>query len=237
MMKNLTLIALFLPVLFAGCDTKCIEDSGVAATRTDSLKNFDEIEVKGSIKLILVQDSSYRVQILADSNIIAFVKADVSGSELSIELDHEDYCGTDSIEVRAGIGELKKLTLDGAVKVVGKERIHTGDVEFIMSGASDVTLDLSAARVSTSVDGVGKINFSGQAGTHDLRITGTTEVEAFNFIVGDYHIKIEGTGKANINVLNALSVETSGTSEICYKGNPKKVDEKKSGATTLQKVN
>jgi len=38
-------------------------------------------------------------------------------------------------------------------------------------------------------------------------------------------------------VLNELKVRTDGSSEIYYKGNPKKIDEKKSGATKLEKVN
>lgn len=236
-MKNISLIALFIPVLFTGCENKCIEDSGNHVSRAVSVKNYDKIKVDGAIKLILTQDSTYRIQVDADSNIIAYVKADVSGSELKIKLDYDRYCGTDSIVVHAGIGELKDLDLAGAVKVVGDGRIYAGDVDLTFSGASDVSLDLSAAKVTTKVDGVSKIALTGQAGVHDLKIKGTAKVNAFDFVVGVYNIETEGTGKANINVLNELKVKTSGSSEIYYKGNPKKVDEKKSGATRLEKVN
>lgn len=236
-MKNISLIALFIPVLFAGCEKKCIEDSGKSVSRSIIVKNFDKISVDGAIKLILTQDSSYAVGVAADSNIISYVKAEVSGSELKVKLDYDNYCGTESIVVRAGIGELKQLELEGSVKVTGEGRIYANDVNLVFSGASDVSLDLSAAKVTTKVDGVGKIALAGQAGMHDLKINGTAKVDAFNFIVGVYHIETDGTGKANINVLNELKVKTSGSSEIYYKGNPKKVDEKKSGATKLEKVN
>ncbi|TKC58638.1 DUF2807 domain-containing protein [Pedobacter hiemivivus] len=237
LMKNISLIALFIPVLFAGCENKCIEDSGNHVSRAVSVKSFDKIKVDGAIKLVLTQDSSYRIQVDADSNIITYVKADVSGSELKIKLDYDKYCGTDSIVVHAGIGELKDLDLAGAVKVVGDGRIYARDLDLTFSGASDVSLDLSAAKVTTKVDGVSKIALTGQAGVHDLKINGTAKVNAFDFVVGVYNIETEGTGKANINVLNELKVKTSGSSEIYYKGNPKKVDEKKSGATKLEKVN
>ncbi|MNK04180.1 hypothetical protein D3C87_220400 [compost metagenome] len=236
-MKNISLIALFIPVLLAGCENKCIEDSGNHVNRAVSVKNFDKIKVDGAIKLVMTQDSSYRIQVEADSNIITYVKADVSGSELKIKLDYDRYCGTDSIVVHAGIGELKNLDLAGAVKVVGDGRIYATDLDMNFSGASDVSLDLSASKVTTKVDGVSKIALIGQAGVHDLKIKGTAKVEAFDFVVGIYNIETEGTGKANINVLNELKVKTSGSSEIYYKGNPKKVDEKKSGATKLEKVN
>nr|WP_226905057.1 head GIN domain-containing protein [Pedobacter schmidteae] len=236
-MKNISLIALFIPVLFAGCENKCIEDSGHQASRSATVKNFDKINVDGAIKLVMTQDSTYKIQVDADSNILAYVKADVSGSELKIKLDYDHYCGSDSIVVRAGIGELKALKLDGSVKVQGEGRIYANDVDFAFSGASDVRMDLSAAKVRTKVDGVGKIDLRGQAGSHELKITGMAKVDAFDFVVGMYNIETDGTGKANINVLNELKVRTSGSSEIYYKGNPKKVDEKKSGATKLEKVN
>ncbi|SMC95609.1 head GIN domain-containing protein [Pedobacter africanus] len=236
-MKRTSIIALFIPFLFMGCENKCIEDSGNHVSRAITLKNFDKIKVEGAIKLVMTQDSSYKVQVEADSNIITYVKADVSGAELRLKLDYDRYCGTDSIIIHAGIGELKGLQLDGAVKVMGEGRIYAADVDLSFSGASDVRLDLSAAKVTTKVDGVGKIALSGQAGTHDLKIKGTAKVNAFDFIVGVYNIDTEGTGKAEINVLNELKVKTSGSSEIYYKGNPKKVDEKKSGATKLEKVN
>ncbi|WP_316810206.1 head GIN domain-containing protein [Pedobacter heparinus] len=237
MMKKISLITLFIPVLFTGCENKCIEDAGRPVSRTLAVKSFDRIKVEGAIQLVMVQDSSYKIQIAADSNIIAYVKADVSGDELKLKLDDDKYCGTDSIMIRAGIGELRALKLDGAVKAAGEGRIYADDLELSFSGAADVQLDLSARKVVTRVDGVGKILFSGQAGVHDLKINGTARVEAFDFIVGVYNIDTDGTGKANINVLNELKVKTSGSSEIYYKGNPKKVDEKKSGATKLEKVN
>lgn len=237
LMKNIFLIALFIPVLMAGCDNKCIEDSGIPVSRAQKVKSFDKINVDGAIKLILTQDSSYVVQVDADSNVINYVKADVSGSELKLKLDNDKYCGTDSIVVRAGIGELKKLSLAGAVKVVGEGHIYANDVDFSFSGASDVTMNLNAGKLTTRIDGVGKLALTGQAGVHDVKIKGTAKVDAFDFIVGVYNIETDGTGKANINVLNELKVKTSGSSEIYYKGNPRKVDEKKTGATKLEKVN
>lgn len=236
-MKKLSLIALFVPVFLAGCENKCIEDSGNRVSRTASLKSFDKIKVDGAIKLVVVQDSSYKLQVDADSSIIAYIKADVSGSELKVKLDDNKYCGSDSIVVYAGIGELKGLELDGAVNVVGEGRIFAGDVDFSFAGTSDVQLDLSAAKVTTRVSGVSKIRLTGQVGVHELKINGTAELDAFDFVAGIYNIDVDGTGKANINVLNELKVKTSGSSEIYYKGNPKKVDEKKSGATKLEKVN
>jgi hypothetical protein len=139
--------------------------------------------------------------------------------------------------VKVGIGELKKLTAAGAVQILSESKLILNDLNISLSGSNKVRLDISAGKLTTTADGVAEINLNGQAGSHLLHTKGTATVEAFGFVVGLYDIDIDGVGKANINVLNELNVETSGSSEIYYKGNPRKVNEKKSGAAKLEKVN
>lgn len=236
-MKSLLQIALFIPIVLASCSSDCVEDSGKNITIGTEVKPFDKIKVDGAFKLVMTQDSSYQVKIKADSAIMKHIKADVSGAELRIRMDNTKYCGTDSIVVYAGIGVLKELELDGAVKLMGEGRIYGDDMVFEFSGTADVTLDLSVRKLETKIDGVANLQLSGQAGIHDLDSKGTVKINAFDFVAGIYDIDMDGTAKVNINVLNELKVNTAGATEIYYRGNPKKVDEKKSGAAKLEKVN
>ncbi|MBB2148502.1 head GIN domain-containing protein [Pedobacter gandavensis] len=236
-MKKLQLIALAIPVLLAGCTSKCIEDSGVQVTKVVELKSYDKIKVSGTIKLILTQDSTYNVKIQADSNVVPLIRSRVSGSELELKLENGKYCGTDSIVVYAGIGDLKELETSGMVRVIGESPIYVKDLDLDLQGGSDVTLNLNASKLSSKIDGVGKLTLTGQTGTHIVKTSGNAKLDAFSFVAGIYDINIEGTGKANINVLNDLKVKTSGVSEVFYKGNPKNVTEKKSGVSKLEKVN
>lgn len=236
-MKKLQLIVLAIPALLAGCTSKCIEDSGVQITKVVELKSYDKINVSGTIKLILTQDSTFNVKIQADSNVVPLIRSRVSGGELELKLENGKYCGTDSVVIYAGIGELKELETNGMVRVVGDGPIYVKDLNLDLQGSSDVNLDLNASKLTSKIDGIGKLTLTGQTGTHVLKTSGNAKLEAFNFVAGVYDINIDGTGKANINVLNDLKVKTSGASEIYYKGNPKNVSEKKSGAAKLEKVN
>ncbi len=236
-MKKLFAIVLFIPVLLAGCSSGCIEDSGHHIAKGLTVKPFDEIDVSGAIKLVLKQDSTYVIKIEADSNLMGYIKADVSGSELTLSMKKGRFCGTDSIVIYAGIGELKKLSATGAVGIRSEGAINAKNISLDLAGASNASLTLNAANLITTIDGVGKLKLSGQAGTHKLTTTGSAEVDAFGFTSGVYDIHITGTGKANINVLNELKVKTEGSSEIYYKGSPSSVYEKKTGAAKLEKVN
>jgi len=223
--------------LLYSCSSKCIEDSGKHIIKDLTVKPFDEIEIEGPIKLVLKQDSSFAVKISADSNIMDKIKPEVSGSTFKISLDPMKYCGTDSIVVHAGIGALKEIKAKGSSLVYSEGRLNLSDLNLYLTGAPDLNLDINARKLETEVDGAAKITLSGQAGSHKLESKGVLNLDAFNFVVGEYDIKVEGTGKSNINVLNDLKVNTSGASSIYYKGNPKNISEKKTGTAKLEKVN
>ncbi|HKG08652.1 MAG TPA: head GIN domain-containing protein [Pedobacter sp.] len=236
-MKKLFLISCLIPVLLSACNSKCIEDSGIHKEHNTTVKNFDKIEVSGAIKLILRQDSSYAVKVATDSALMDYVKIEVSNSRLIVKLKEVSYCGKDSVVVEAGIGRLRELTASGAISTSAIGSVFADDLKLSLSGTSDLRMDLKAASLVTNLDGISKLNLSGQTGTHQLNIQGNADVEAFNFTVGIYKIQVTGNAKAKINVLNELDIKTEGASEIFYKGNPKKINEKKSGAATLEKVN
>jgi hypothetical protein len=237
MMKKLILFSLALPLLFTACEKKCVEDSGLHSTKEFTVKPYNEIVVSGPVKLIMRQDSSFKVNIQADSNVISLIKAEVNKNGLVIELDSKRYCGKDSVIVSAGIGELKTLEAKGESRIYTASRINVNDLEIKSSGATTINLDVNAGKLTTTTDGDAHINLTGQAGVHQVKSKGVIQMNAFDFITGIYDLNVEGVGKLNINVLNELKAKTSGATTIYYKGNPKKVKEDKSGVARLEKVN
>jgi hypothetical protein len=230
-------LILSLTVFLASCSSKCVEDSGNHIIKDLTVTPFNEIEISGPVKLVLRQDSSFKLTVSADSNILEKIKTTVSGETLKIDLDPMQYCGSDSIIVHAGIGALSEIKADGASKVYSEGALHVGDMALDLSGATELNLNLYAGKLTTKSDGAARLTLRGQAGTHKLNSKGMLELNAFDFVVAQYDLDIEGTGKSNINVLNDLKVKTSGASSIFYKGNPKNVSDKKSGTSKLQQVN
>lgn len=62
------------------------------------------------------------------------------------------------------------------------------------------------------------------------------KINAFDFVVGEYTIRSSGASHCKINVLKTLNVHSSGASEIKYKGSPSTVNNDKSGASSIEKV-
>jgi hypothetical protein len=235
-MRRILFLVVAVSVLFVACKSKCIEDSGRHITKDVSLKAYDEIKVSGPIKLVLLQDSSYSLKLSADSNILDQIKADVSGGKLTVELDQSKYCGTDSIVLHAGIGALKSLTASKSAQVTGLEVIYVKDLKIDLSDTTSLSLNLNAASLKTSLNGSSTLDLKGQTGSHEVKSNGSIKLNAFEFISGSYDLNLEGVAKVSANVLNELKINATGSSEISYKGNPKDIDEKKSGNYNLIKV-
>ncbi|WP_090559422.1 head GIN domain-containing protein [Pedobacter hartonius] len=237
MMNRKLLYLLIFPVLITACKPKCIEDLGIHSSRDYTLKPFDEIRLSGPIRLVMRQDSSFKVNVQADSSVIGLVKAEVSGHRLDLKLDAKQYCGKDSIIISAGIGALKKIESDGAGHIYTSSLISVGDLELDLSGATMLMMQMNAAKLTTTTDGAANIVLLGQAGVHQLKSKGAVELTAFDFVTGVSDLTLEGVAKLKINVLNDLKINSTGSSSISYKGSPKNLEEKKTGTYKLEKVN
>lgn len=236
-MNRKILYLLALPLLFAACKSKCVEDLGIHATRDYTVKPFDEIKISGPIRLVMRQDSSFKVNIVADSNVIGLVKSEVSGHQLQLKLDSKQYCGKDSIIISVGIGALKKIDAEGAGHIYTSSLINAGDLELNLSGATKLMMEMNVHQLTTNTDGTADLILLGQAGSHQLKSKGALQLNAFAFVTGIYDLNVEGVGKLKINVLNELKIKTSGAADISYKGSPAKIKEDKSGTYKLSKVN
>lgn len=237
-MINKTALYLFLlPVIFAGCKSKCVDDLGIHVTRDRQLKPFNEIGVSGPLRLVMRQDSSFKVSVTADSAAIDLVSAVVKGDRLELSMDKSKYCGKDSVIINAGIGALKKITAKGAGHIYTSSAIHVGELELDLSGATQLMMEVNAAKLITSTDGAASLTFIGQTGSHQLKIKGALQMNAFAFVAGGYDINSQGVSKLQINVLNDLKIKTSGSSDISYKGSPKNISENKNGTYKLTNVN
>ncbi len=234
LLNRFVIIAGIAVAFLSSCDSDCVTGSGNITQETRKVEDFTKIEISGNYKIILVQDSSLSLNINADDNLLEYIKTSVDGNTLRIK--NKNIC-SDDITVTIGVRNLEEIHASGAVEISSTGKIKTGDIDLQLSGSTKTTLDLNAARINTQGSGSTEINLKGQASAHDLDLSGNGNVNAFDFIVGDYNIATSGSSDCKINVLRALNVQSSGSSSIQYRGNPTQVNNHKSGSSSIEKVN
>lgn len=229
-------------VLFAGmslaissCKTTCTKGSGHVVSENRKVGNFSKLDLSGMYKVELVQDSSMNISVSADDNLLKLITTEVDGDKLKIKT--QNICPSGQIVVTIGVRNLDEIDQTGAISLTTKSKLVTKDLALNLAGASNVTLDLDAANLHTTANGSIEINLKGQATSHSVNLSGGGKVHAFDFVVGNYDLETSGAADFEINVLHALTVNSSGASEVKYKGNPTTINNKKSGISTITKVN
>jgi len=224
-------------LLLSSCNGfDCIEGSGNQVTETRDIGTFTQVKTSGSLKIVLSQDSTSSVRILADDNIQEEIQTRLSGSTLKIDIDG-NFCDAGPVTIYLSSKDYQKIESSGSVEILSDGKLDLNELDVDLQGSSKVTLDLNVKSLKTSSSGSSEIVLKGQAGRHDLDMTGSSSVEALGFVVGEYRISSTGASKSRINVLNSLDVNSRGASEVEYKGKPSIINKDNSGASVVTNIN
>jgi hypothetical protein len=234
---HLTILALVAGIALAGlpsCRFSCVHGSGHQKSEERKVGEFKAISISGGFKVILKQDSSFSVRITADDNLLKYIRTETDGNRLKV-FTRKNMCNTGEMTVNIGVRDLEELKASGAVEVESAGKLTVHDLHFRLSGATKINMELNAANVTTSGSGVTELNLRGQASSHNIDLSGSGKVHAFDFVVNTCNIETSGVGHSEVNVLNTLNVRSSGASEVKYRGNPT-IRNDKSGASSIEKA-
>ncbi len=192
-----------------------IQGSGTAKTETRSIAGFNKVEAGGAVNVqITAAQKDFAVSVEADDNLLQSIKTEVSDDTLKIY--SEDGISTKTlINVKISMPEIIALELSGASSgnVAG---VNTDLIQLKISGASKVIIDGEVIRLTADASGASKI-------------------EAENLKAEDVFIDVSGASGATILATEELHANASGASKIFYVGEPKRIKQDVSGASSINK--
>lgn len=219
----------------SSCKMGCIKGSGKQDTRTFKLADITGVDIEGGYKVVLKQDGSNTVALTADDNLFDDIKVTNNGGKLHI-YSKRNFCTDGDLKLVIGVKDLQLLKLSGAMDVKGEGEFKTQDLKIDLAGSNHVDMNVNAANIVTEASGASEIGLSGQATSHTVGFSGSGKLKAFDLVVGKYSIESSGVADCEVNVLNELNVNSSGASDIKYKGHPASIHNEKSGAGSLKHV-
>jgi len=214
----------------------CVKGSGNPATEKRKADDFTKIDIKGSYKINLKQDSTLSITLTGDDNLLKYVETNVSDGKLFIKSEKE-MCPNNQMTLTIGVRSLKEITSSGALELYTQGVLNVQDLKLDLSGETKAIMDIDAANLTTRASGDADIMLKGQATTHLVNFSGSEKFNAFGFVVSDYDIESSGNTECEINVLHSLDLHTSGASDVKYKGAPVRLVNEKSGSASLEHVN
>lgn len=186
--------------------------SGHMGSDRRDLRDFKSIDVGGVFHVEITAQKDFSVEVEADDNLLQYIKTDVRGGTLNIEID-------------------KKVSTKNPMRI----RISAPDIDALeVSRAANVTVNnLKNTGISVDASGASNIKLAGETAKLTVDVSGATKVDAENLKAENAAVEASGASHIDVNVSGQLKADASGASKITYTGSPTTVDKKASGASKV----
>jgi len=201
-MKKLILLSI---LLIVGCSSikNNIQGSGNIISESRELNNFTSIILLGSIDVNIKTSESNNCVVVADDNLIPYIKTEVVNNKLNISLN-ESYSSEEKLVVNINTPNYDEVSLSGS-----------GNINI---------LDFKNNNLSLNISGSGNITGNGEVETLVVKINGSGNLMSKEIKSKSATITINGSGDGEVFASDSISAKINGSGNIKYFGNPENVD-------------
>lgn len=234
-MKNLITLSLALFTVAAiSAQWKRVKGNGNVVTIERSVGEYDYVSLAGWFDVELIDGKEGELTLTGEENLLKYIETEVKDGKLTIKKERgvtlRPSNWKNSILVKVPVESIEGASLSGSGDVVGKttlkaERFRTG-----ISGSGDIVLDVEANDLKASMSGSGDITLSGRATNFEVSVSGSGDIKAYDLEADFVDAQVSGSADIKVTANQALKARVSGSGDISYKGNPKKIETKSSGS-------
>ena len=180
-----------------------IQGSGNIISESRELNNFTSIILLGSIDVNIKTSESNNCVVVADDNLIPYIKTEVVNNKLNISLN-ESYSSEEKLVVNINTPNYDEVSLSGS-----------GNINI---------LDFKNNNLSLNISGSGNITGNGEVETLVVKINGSGNLMSKEIKSKSATITINGSGDGEVFASDSISAKINGSGNIKYFGNPGNID-------------
>jgi hypothetical protein len=208
-------------ISFSSCHKETLRGHGDIVSRSRTVGSFDKIEMGGEFDVYLRQGPAEDIVLEGQENVLAELSTTTRNNRLEIKYNRSRVRIDEPVRIYITTPHLTELSLSGSNKVQGLTDWQVNDLNLNSSGSGEINLTVRDADfVESHISGSGEINLQGDAYIHELDISGSGKLNAFDLYTTKTDVNISGSGKSDVRVSEALKANISGSGTVRYKGNP-----------------
>jgi hypothetical protein len=257
---------LFALLLLAGFVVNAQENKSIVYdenAQQRKVPSFTAISVSSAIDLYLTQSNKNEVAVSATNDEIRdHIITEVVGGTLIIRLGDKGSWfswrkwGNYKTKAYVSIKDIDALTASGAstvhlvntiespkmrIKLSGasdfKGNIKAGVLMYQLTGASDYKGEVSANSIDIDGSGASSIELIGRVDDLAIEVSGASDAKLYNLTAKGAILRASGASNIGVTVTEILRANSSGASDINYKGNPTVKESNTSGASSIRRRN
>ena len=257
---------LFAILLLAGFALNAQEKTSIVYDENAQVRkvsSFTAISVSSAIDLYLTQSNKNEVAVSASNDEIRdHIVTEVVGGTLIIRLgDKGNWMswrkwGNYKTKAYVSIKDIDALTASGAsnvhlvntiespkirIKLSGasdfRGNIKAGVLMYQLTGASDYKGEVTANSIDINGSGASNIELIGNVDDLAVEVSGASDAKLYNLTAKGAILRASGASNIGVTVTEILRANSSGASDINYKGNPNVKESSTSGASSIRRRN
>jgi len=207
-----------------------------AQTETRTPGTFKGIESGGSWDVFITIGNKDEVRLESKGFDLNKVITEVVGGTLKIKLEKGSWNNV-NITAYVTVRELESIGVSGSGKMIIESNVTSKKFNIGQSGSGNISMKmLQTGALNIGMSGSGKVTIQGgSADSANIGQSGSGELEALELMAGDVKIGKSGSGSTAIGVNGNLTVGSSGSGNVYYKGNPTNQKISSSGSSKVIK--
>lgn len=217
---------------------KRVKGNGNMTTINRSVGNYDGIAIAGFFDVVLVSGKEGDLKLEGEANLLEHITTEVKNGKLTVKIEKGKNLSPswgNNIKVTIPVSEIDEVTLSGSGDIASTTTLKAETFKTAVSGSGDVNFSIEANSTSVTVSGSGDIALQGNTTDLEIRVSGSGDVNAFQLDTKFAKVTISGSADVSVNASVTLTARVSGSGDVSYKGNPKKIDTKVSGSGDINK--
>lgn len=234
MKKTLTITLALLTVAISSAQWKRVKGNGNTVTVERSVGEYDRVALAGWFDVELVNGKEGELTLKGESNLLDYIKTEVKDGKLTIKqkkgINLKPSNWNEGILITVPVESVSSVSLSGSGDIVGKTVLKSDNFKTSISGSGDISLEVEAKSLDASMSGSGDLRLSGKATDFEVSVSGSGDIRAYDLEADFVEAQVSGSADIKVTAKEMLKARVSGSGDISYKGNPKKIDTKSSGS-------
>ena len=230
----------FALLFIATVSTSCMIDgiSSVSGNRnviTETRKindDFSKIEIGQGIQLYITQEDNLSLVVKADENLHKLIKTEVRNGVLKIS-SKRNIRRAKSKKIYLSAPNINAIKATSGSDVVTENTINADVFDAHVSSGADARIDVNAETVNSSSSSGADLRIKGTANYYTAKATSGSSIRAYSLKSKNATVKVNSGANIDVYVTESLDAKASSGGDIDFRGNPKKVDKRKSSGGSI----
>ncbi len=197
---------------------------------------FTKIETGGSWDVFITKGDRDEIRLESGSFDLSKVITELTGRKLEIKLERGNYRNVD-LDVYITVRELESVGVSGSGNVQLLSDFGADEFSLGSSGSGVIEAKrITAEKLNVGMSGSGEIRIAGgQVENLHVGQSGSGNFEGINLIAQNVKVGKSGSGQTSVHAEKSLTVGSSGSGNVYYRGNPENQSIANSGSSRVIK--